>query len=143
LKALAQSGLDGSQYVTDPSKLKFPLRGVTYVEVSAPWRGPDLAGSEGLLIIHNSMLNAKLENVNANDDTFRGLIIADNMFHVHANIIGAVVLLSPNLEAFKNCRGNRAYKALYSADAIKAATEPVVKNGTGWRGRVPILGWRN
>ncbi|MEP0821961.1 MAG: hypothetical protein HRF44_03850 [Ignavibacterium sp.] len=145
LKTLAQSGVEGSQYATDPLKLKMPLRGITYVELpsAVAWRGPNLTGCAGLLIVHNSSGNARLENANTKDVGFTGLIIADYMFHIHMDVLGAVVLLAPKLEVFKDCRGNSDHGITFSVDAVKRATHVLLKQGTGWRGRVPIIGWRN
>lgn len=143
LKSLAQTGIGGSQYVTNPSELRFPLRGITYVEPIAAWRAIDLSYSEGLLIVHNGGGNARLENANTKSGPFRGLIIADYMFHIHMDITGAVVLLSPRLEEFKECRGNEDNKVLFSIETVKDATELVLKNGSGWNGRVPIIGWKD
>jgi hypothetical protein len=47
LKALAQSEEDGSQYVTDPSELTFPLSGITYVELGASGDDDDDDGGGG------------------------------------------------------------------------------------------------
>ncbi|GJQ21529.1 MAG: hypothetical protein HBSIN02_18840 [Bacteroidia bacterium] len=145
LKTLAQSGIEGSQYATNPLALKFPLRGITYVELpyGVSWGGPDLSGSQGLLIVHNSSGNARLENANTKETGFQGLIIADYVFHFHMDVLGAVVLLSPKLEVFKQCLGNKDHSVIYSVDAVKRATHVILKRGSGWNGRVPILGWRH
>jgi hypothetical protein len=147
LKAIAQSGADSSQYVTDPKNLKYPLRGVTYVELAAgvSWKGAKLGiNPSGILIVHNSSLNARLENATTTNNTpFKGLIIADYMFHIHMDVLGALILLSPNLETSKECQGNANHKVFFSRETIKNATSIVQKKkGTGWRGRVPIIGWR-
>jgi len=146
LKAIAQSGEAGSQYVTDPKYLRFPLRGVTYVELPAgvSWKGAKIGSNpSGILIVHNSSVNAKVDNISTSDGSpFRGLIIADYMFHLHLDVLGAILLLSPQLERIKECRGNQDHKIFYSQKTIKQATQLIVKRGSGWKGRVPILGWR-
>ncbi len=45
LKSYAQSGSGGSQYVTNPSSLTYPLTGVTYVEISGTWNSANITGS--------------------------------------------------------------------------------------------------
>ena len=93
LKEYAQSGDYGSQYVTDPDDLNYPLQGVTYVEpVGQEWTSANIQGS-GILIVHNNLVNAMLKNTQGN---FNGLIIADDVIHLQSNIIGAVVSLTQN-----------------------------------------------
>ncbi|HXG37295.1 MAG TPA: hypothetical protein VNL36_00850 [Bacteroidota bacterium] len=146
LKTIAQSGEAGSQYVTDPKYLRFPLRGITYVELPAgvSWKGAKLGSDpSGVLIVHNTSVNARVENISTSNNTpFRGLVIADYMFHLHLDVLGAILLLSPNLERVKECKGNQDHKVFYSQKTIKQATQLIVKKGSGWKGRVPIIGWR-
>ncbi len=145
LKAIAQSGKEGSQYVTNPKDLRYPLRGVTYVELASgvTWKSANLGESpEGILVVHNASLNAKVDNIHTKESAFKGIILADYMFHLHVDVLGAVVLLSPNLETKKECKGNQDHKVFYSSEAIKRATKVVASEGSGWKGRVPILGWR-
>jgi hypothetical protein len=146
LKSLAQRGEGGSQYVTDPKYLRFPLQGITYIELpqGVSWKGAKLGNNpSGLLIVHNASVNARVENLStSNNSPFRGLIIADYMFHLHLDVLGAIVLLSPSLEQVKECKGNQDHKVFFSKETIKEATELILKNGTGWEGRVPIIGWR-
>ena len=119
LKSIAQSKSGGSQYVTDPSKLTWPLTGVTYVELgnNGTWQSMSIDGS-GILVVHNSYLNAQMKNLNSG--TFKGLIIADDIVHIHSTIIGAVVGLTPN-PSDGNCIGNGNGSVLYSAEAINKA----------------------
>jgi len=44
------------------------------------------------------------------------------MFHLHLDIYGGLILLSPNLEMTKECKGNNDHKIYYSSAAIKNAT---------------------
>ena len=122
LKAIAMSGLNGGQYVTNPAGLSFPLSGVTYVELPSggEWSTIDFAGvSSGIIVVHNSAGNARMRNIDSG--TFTGLIIADDIEHVHATIIGAVVSLIDNPAG--NCLGNGSGEVLYSSEAIRQATE--------------------
>ncbi|MBI1923301.1 pilus assembly PilX N-terminal domain-containing protein [Candidatus Poribacteria bacterium] len=123
LKFIAQSGKNGSQYVTDPSLLTFPLSGVTYVELAhgASWSGVNFDNSSGILVVHNTATNAIMTNLNGG--TFRGLIIADDLIHIHNTIIGAGISLT-SAPSEGNCIGNGTGKVLYSREAIaKAAAD--------------------
>jgi len=115
LKAIAKSGYAGSQYVTDPTKLKYPLTGVTYVEmpsVSNIWSSANFGG-EGILIVHNSAGNSVLSNAQAK---FTGLIITDDVVHLHGDIIGGIVGFKNSLSG--NAVGNGNSKLLYSREAL-------------------------
>lgn len=147
LKTLAQSGTAGSQYVTSPKNLVYPLRGVTYVELAAgvTWKSANLGENpEGILVISNTGLKARVENLHTKDEktAFKGIIIADYMFHIHLDMLGAIVLLSPNQEIKKECKGNQGHRVFYSSESIKRATNLAGSDGTGWRARIPVFGWR-
>jgi hypothetical protein len=146
LKQIAQSGEGGSQYVTNPSSLTYPLRGVTYVEIppESSLKFELQGDSDGILVIHNSEVNAKIIEISSkNNLPFKGLIIADYLFHIHLDVIGAIMLLSPHLETEKTCSGNKDKKILFSRAALIDVTDMVddIVGGTGWKGRIPILGW--
>ncbi len=124
---IANSGVNGSQYVTDPDDLNGPFSGVTYLEMSGSkekdrtWQSMDITGS-GILIIHNSSTNSIMKNINSG--TFKGLIIVDDMVHIHADIIGAVVILTSSPSS-GNCVGNGNGNVLYSSEAVKDAMKQV------------------
>lgn len=131
LKKYAQSGENGSQYVTDPSKLKAPLSGVTFVELPSggKWTvggGFDLTGT-GILIVHNKWNNAEI--INLNKGTFKGILIADDITRIHNNIVGAVITLSPNPPS-GNTIGNGNGKIKYSSEAIDFALKPFGGSGS-------------
>ena len=143
LKSIAQSCANGSQYVTDPSKLKYPLKGITYVELPSNgiWQSLNLEGA-GILIVHNSSVNAKMKNLNSG--TFSGILIADDIIHIHATIIGALIGLSPN-PSEGNCIGNGNGSISYSSEAIKngmknTVTEVAHSYGFG-KHRITIVNW--
>ena len=127
LLAIANSGVNGSQYVTDPDDLSGPFSGVTYLEMSGSkekdrtWQSMDITGS-GILIVHNSSTNSIMKNLN--NGTFKGLIIVDDMVHIHADIIGAVVVLTPNPSS-GNCVGNGNGNVFYSSEAVQDAMTKV------------------
>lgn len=123
LKSIAQSGVQGSQYVTNVSNLSLPLSGVTYLELSSAEVKLDLGKKEnsGILVVHNSTTSTKVAHLKAKK-SFNGLIIGDYMFHLHLDILGGLILLSPNLELRKECKGNNDHKIYYSSAAIKQAT---------------------
>ncbi len=143
LKAIAQSGYNGSQYVTDPVNLTYPLKGVTYVELpsGAEWLTAAIEGS-GVLIVHNSAVNAKVKNMNSG--VFKGLFIADDIIHVHSTIIGAVVGLSPS-PSEGNCIGNGSGNIIFSREAITKGTTKIKEIetvGYGFnRKRLDIISW--
>ncbi len=123
LKIIAQSGRKGSQYVTDPSKLTFPLSGITYVELApgAVWgntAGIDFGSSSGILVVHNAVTNAIIKNLNTG--TFKGVIIADDLVHIHNLILGGIVTLTPT-PSEGNCIGNGTGNVFYSSQAVAAA----------------------
>jgi hypothetical protein len=123
MKMVAQSGINGSQYVTDPANLTYPLQGITYVELPnrGEWNPVDFGeNSGGLLIVHNAQTNAAMKNLNSG--TFSGLIIADDMVHIQATILGSVFLLSPT-PSEGNCIGNGTGSVLFSRAAVIKALE--------------------
>jgi hypothetical protein len=129
LKAIAQSGVAGSQYVTDPSKLKFPLSGVTYVETPSTspqniWNPPGKVTGSGILIVHNSTKNAAISNM---DGDFEGIMVADDISHLHGNFLGAIVGLTKTPTG--NVIGNGNARIQYSKAAILSAQSLNI-NGT-------------
>jgi len=143
-KTMAISGDNGGQYVTDPSFLTFPLSGITYVELPSgtEWNPANIQGS-GVLIVHNATVDAKVKNVNSSP--FTGLFIVDDIMHIHADIIGALVCLSPT-PSEGNVLGNGNGSVLYSSAAVMNATysatgkESDPEYGMG-RHRLLILAW--
>ena len=123
LKTIAQSGINGSQYVTNPWNLSgAPFSGVTYVEMPTnhpnnKWKDMNLKGS-GVLVVHNSAKNALMANLNTG--TFKGIIIADDMVHIHSTIIGILVILTPSPSG-GNCVGNGSGKVLFSIETVQDA----------------------
>jgi len=137
LKAIAQSGMEGSQYVTNVNSLKWPLKGVTYVEPSSSTTftfqletPPNGQVNKGMLIVHRAGCTSSLNGLKARNKTdppFVGLIITDYSFHHHLDVLGAMMQLSPNLELSKECNGNKDHWVFYSSEAIIKATEVVAK----------------
>ncbi len=139
LKEYAQSGDWGSQYVNDPSLLTYPLSGVTYVELPSgvPWEAADIQGS-GILIVHNDNVNAILQNTKNN---FTGLIIGDDIVHLHSNIIGAVVSLTEN-PSEGNTVGNSSGSILYSKQVLDNTLMSVRPRNHGFaRNRLDVKHW--
>jgi len=134
LKKIAQRGTGGSQYVTDPTTLTLPFSGVTYVELPSgtAWEAVDVGNSTGILIVHNSDLNAQMVNVNAG--TFKGIVIVDDLVHVHNTIIGAAVNLTTN-PSLGNCIGNGTGSVLFSKTAVDNALNAVAQ----WT----MISWRD
>jgi len=127
LKAIAQSGAGGSQYATDASKIKIPLKGVTYVELpnNGTWTSPNFTycscgfdyNSFGILVVHNANKNASLKDMRG---SFYGIIIADGVDKIHGKVVGNVTVIGP--QASGNCIGNGTgdvdYSSYYLAQAL-------------------------
>jgi len=140
LMTIAMSGIGGSQYVTDPALLTYPLSGVTYVELPSGgvWDTARLGDSTGIVVVHNGAKNAAIKNLaKSGSDAcacFRGLVIADDIVHIHSTITGAVVqLMAAPSEG--NVLGNGNGKVLFSRAALAGAGALVQKI---W----PIYSWR-
>ncbi len=140
LKAMAQSGANGGQYVTDPENLTFPLSGVTYVERpgSDGWENIDFGSSSGVLVLHNSTTESWMKNLNTG--TFTGLIIGDDVNLIHATIIGAVISLTTNPQGYTI--GDGSGKILYSSAALEqASSEAGGGGGGGGSAGVTLVSW--
>jgi len=143
LKSIALSGANGSQYTTNPSSLSYPLSGVTYVELPSggTWNAANITGS-GILVVHNSATNAIIKNLNTGP--FKGMIIADDIIHIHTTIIGAIIGISPS-PSDGNCIGNGNGRVYYSSEAINKAIEKIDPNVVPMYGfgekRLKIVSW--
>lgn len=153
LIAAAKSGLFGSQYLFDPDKVKignkwfidgltYPLSGITYIEMSSADEVELMlkqTGNSGIIVIHKDGAGSRISGVKFDKDNsdglFTGLLITDYSFHHHIDILGAVIMLSPNLETSKNCNGNKDHWVYYSSEAVSNATE-IAANITGLSGKV-------
>ena len=133
LKAIAQSSVGGSQYVTDPALLRYPLSGVTYVEMptaSPTWPSATITGT-GILIVHNSAKNAVFKTAGG---TFAGIIFADDISQLHCQTWGAIVALTSTPSG--SVMGNGSSNAYYSRKAILNAVG-MLTNGTGLK----VIAW--
>ncbi|MBI1804230.1 MAG: hypothetical protein HY033_12640 [Ignavibacteriae bacterium] len=134
LKAIAKSGVAGSQYTTDPATLSYPLSGVTYVEMpngSPKWNATNVSGT-GILVIHNSAHNANFDN--SNGAAFSGIVIGDDVTHLHGDFWGAIMSLSTT--SASNVLGNGTANIYYSRKAILNALGMLV-NGT----QLKVIAW--
>jgi len=139
LEEYAKSGDWESQYVTDPSLLTYPLKGVTYVELPSgeSWIDANIEGS-GVLIVHNDQVNAIIKNTYNN---FTGLIIADDIIHLHSTIIGAVISLTQN-PSEGNTIGNSDGFVLYSKEALGTSLSKVRPRNFGFaKNRLDVKHW--
>jgi hypothetical protein len=123
LKEFAQTGQNGSQYVTDPSLLTYPLQGVTYVDLppGGTWMNANLTGN-GIVVVHNNDRDATLMNPQG---TFTGLLIIDGVQHFKGDIIGAVVSLAPPSAPPNYIIGNSSGSILYSKAAVENSIKKV------------------
>jgi len=127
LKAIAQTGVGGSQYATDPGDITIPLRGVTYLELpdGGTWNAPNFTychcgfdyNSFGILVVHNANKNAVLKNMRGN---FYGLIIADDVDKIHGQVTGNVTVIgeSPSGNCIGNGTGDVHYSSYYIMQAL-------------------------
>lgn len=118
LRDIAKNG--GGQYIKNPAidKLTYPLWGVTYVDLpnGYEWDGANLSGS-GVVVVHSEATNAVIKNTTGK---FSGLVISDDVVHVHSTIVGALVVLT-QAPTEGNCVGNGTGSILYSRQALTNA----------------------
>jgi hypothetical protein len=146
LENIAKNNLiSGSQYVTKASDLRFPLKGVTYIKVPprTVWSKIKIgANPEGILVFHSDSTDAYWNNISTTAGPFKGVMVFDNVFHIHMDITGAIAVLTPNTITNQECKGNNGHKILYSAEAIKAITGGIKKvSGGGWREKLKLISW--
>jgi len=128
LKSMAQSGTPaGSQYVTDPHALTYPLRGITYIELpNGTKEEVDLkTNPSGILIVHNSAVDAEIDKLEVSADPFKGIIIVDKIIHIHTDVLGAMMLLAVNT-SLGNCKGNKDHYIRYSTEVIQSSLQGVM-----------------
>jgi len=132
LKSIAKSGVSGSQYTTNPGNLRYPVSGITYVDLPAggSWSGANIYGS-GILIVHNSAHNANLQSATGN---FSGIIISDDVTNFHGSLWGALISLTKNPSG--NLMGNGSANLYYSKKSILRATNLTV-SGT----QLKVIAW--
>lgn len=122
LKRLAQSGVNGGQYVTDSNDLVFPLSGVTYVELQdmGLWLnisfGKRPNHSKGILVCHNSTNTAQMKLLQKG--VFEGILVTDHISEIHNTLIGTMILMSA--DQLGNCIGNGNGEILFSTEVIQA-----------------------
>ncbi len=128
LKEIAQSGVDGSQYVTDPANLTWPLQALTYVELPSggKWNNIDFRESWGILVVHNSQTNAQMEKLK--EGRFRGILIVDKIKTIENKIIGGVTLLT---QASSTWKGKKNKSEIYfGREAIERALTVLQQEGS-------------
>ena len=137
-KSIAMSRIGGSQYVTNPGSLVYPLRGVTYVELPSgnTWNSAVITGS-GILIVHNSNKNALIKDLSG---TFKGILVADDIDKIHSDIYGVVVSLTP-APASGNTIGNGNGNVYFSRQAISNASTSFLNTGLSGSENSVIAWW--
>lgn len=147
LKNIAVNKLvPGSQFVTAYNQLLFPLKGVTYIEVpnGTVWSKRSLGNSpEGVLVFHSPATNAFWDNITTKDGKpFKGLMLMDNVFHIHMDILGALVVLTPNTVVGKTCNGNKDHWIRYSLPVIQTVTQSTnYAADASWKSRLRVVSW--
>ena len=156
LKKVAQSGINGSQYLLNPDNatlwdpkkkkwkktkfidgLTYPVSGVTYIEITNSGIKQEIQfeqnGNSGIFVVHGPNCGSRIDGVkfdkNTSDGLFTGLLVTDYSFHHHLDILGGVIQLSPDLETSKNCNGNKDHWVYYSSEAISNATKITTESG--------------
>ncbi len=134
LEQLARGGAGGSQYVENPTDLSLPLSGVTYVNLpcGATWNPVHFGASEGVLVVHSDCDDATIKNLNTG--SFKGVLIADDIVHIHCDIIGMVIQTS-TAPSSGNCIGNGRGRVLFSRQAILNALRSMTN-------RLAVVAWR-
>ncbi len=141
LKTYSQSGENGSLYTTNVDDLKDRmLSGVTYLELP-PGQEEKIQLEDGthrgILIIHNQWTNSRIKQTKIANGRFEGIIVGDYMFHFHLDVLGAIILLSADLETEKDCTGNLDHQAFYSSETIKNSVGEIA----GTLGAPPLYGF--
>jgi hypothetical protein len=135
----------GSQYVTDYSQLTFPVRGVTYLDVpdGTYINNKDLGiNPEGIIVLHSPNSTAFWEWLltKKGSGPIKGLLIFDKLHHIHTDILGALVFLSPVTEGL-HCQGNKDKVIRYSEETVKKATGSTAAGDASWKSRLKVLAW--
>lgn len=147
LKTIAQTGsVPGSQYVTSAAALTYPLRGVTFIEVADSVVEEIQFGTNpsGIVVMHSPSTSSRGEKLLITGGPFKGLIVMDNAFHIHMDILGAIVLLTPNTVEGRNCNGNAGHSIRYSSETIMDVTAQILSSqtvGGSWKNTLRVLSW--
>ncbi len=150
LKQMAiTKALVGSQYVTDYSQLTFPVRGITYLDVpNGTYINRKNLGMnpEGIIVLHSPNSTAFWEWLLTDTSgvtvsgPIKGLLIFDKLHHIHTDILGSLVLLSPVTEGL-HCAGNAGHYIRYSEETIKKFTAASGVADASWKSRLKVLSW--
>ena len=153
-------GTKGNKYTGKGWPVSPPLKGVTYIELppgddddddddewDTEWE--DIAlnkNSEGILVFHSDATDAEWYRIAihgaAKNDHFKGIMIFDKIFHIHMNVLGAMVHLSPNTLTGDDCPGNEDHWIKYSSEAIKEVTQGAKELAdVSWKSRLKVLSW--
>ncbi len=116
---------------------KTPFSGIVYYTPNSkkPWKNPDLAGSTGILIVHNDESNATLKNFTG---TFKGLIIADKLTEkgkADGEVIGAVIVANKD----KKLGGELSIK--YSSSVLASLSTLMGGQTSQWKKIISSGSW--
>lgn len=104
-------------------------KGIIYVTqsiTSLDLSNPDGTPGTGILIVHNDVGNAMMKDLRGN---FKGMIITDNILHIHGVILGAVAALD---HTTGHQLGNGTGDVLYSSQVLSNLGVGTV-TPTSWR----------
>ena len=80
---------------------------------------------KGILIVHNSDINALVENTQNHE--FAGLLIVDDIVRIHNTILGAIFVLTPS-PSQGDVIGNGNGFVLFSEEAVVNAISEIENN---------------
>lgn len=166
LRSIALSGVGGSRIFTVAdttgwatcttgdvwSGLGWPLspdlHGVSYFDMPNGAYFEKIAigdSSDGVIVFHSPATDAFWRWIamdgNSFTDGFEGLFIFDRIFHIHLNVLGALVQLNP-MGHVESCGGNNNHWIRYSAQAIKESMEAPAAYARGsWKNKLRVISW--
>ncbi len=122
----------------------FPFHGIVYLNTAASisFNSTDLAGSSGILIVHDSSNHSgtgtgTMDGVHGD---FKGIIIADRINQLNSNgvLYGAIVALSQI--TLKDVFGNGNPDVRYSSEVLKNLINYVDKNSLKYY--IDVISWK-
>jgi hypothetical protein len=70
-------------------------------------------------------------------------MVFDNAFHLHLDILGGIVILTPNTVQGKQCNGNNGHWIRYSSETLMDVTKGLKTGAAGgsWKAALRVLSW--
>jgi ABC-type uncharacterized transport system YnjBCD ATPase subunit len=84
----------------------------------------------------------RIEFPSPNNQTFKGMLLFDKFFHIHINVLGAVVMLTSNTITKEVCPLNKDKTIALSTSVIEKYTGKYVpKLAGGWQNKLLLKSW--